>query len=311
MKASLAITVLNEEKTIRSLLSSILAQSVLPNEVVIVDGGSVDGTVKMIKQLQSGDPYLKKTLRLLVKLGVNRPKGRNISLGVASNEIIAITDAGCELHKDWFKNIIKPFKKPSVEVVSGFYSSKSTSIFGKCLAPYVLVMPDRVNPSGFLAATRSMAIRKSVWKKVGRFPEEFSRNEDYVFAMRLKKKGKEFHFVKEAIVYWFPRENLYKAFLMFSSFAQGDMEARIIRPKVVFLFSRYIAGIILLIGFFLTKAFTILTFICLVFGFYIIWSIIKNYKYVKDWRAIFILPAIQFTADIAVIIGSVRGLFRD
>lgn len=309
MKASLAITVLNEEKTIESLLSSILTQSVLPDEIVIVDGGSADRTVKMIKQFQSDFPYLQKALRLLVKPGVNRPKGRNISLETASNEIIAITDAGCELHKDWFKNIIKLFKDPFVEVVSGFYSYKSTSIFDKCLVPYVLVMPDRVNTSEFLAATRSMAIRKTLWRKAGGFPEQFPRNEDYVFAIRLKKMGKKFHFVRGAIVYWIPRENLYKAFLMFSSFARGDMETRIIRPKVILLFVRYATGVIMVIAFFFTKFYVILGSLFLVFCLYISWSIAKSYKYVQDWRAIFLLPVIQLTADIAVIIGSIRGVF--
>ena len=79
-----------------------------------------------------------------------------------------------------------------------------------------------------------MAIRKRVWEEAGRFPEEFSLNEDYVFTKTLKRMGKKFQFAKGAIVYWKPRENFKKAFLMFYYFAKGDAEARLFRPKVSF-----------------------------------------------------------------------------
>lgn len=215
---------------------------------------------------------------------------------------------GCIIDKNWVRNIIEPFNDSKVDVVSGFYSYITNSIFQKCLAPYVLVMPDRVNAKKFLPSTRSMAIRKSVWRQAGGFPEQYSFNEDYVFALRLKKTGKRFHFAKDAIVYWLPRENLKKSFLMFYYFAKGDMEAGIIRPKVILLFTRYIIGLLLLIlgigRFWLTQY--------LFFGiiFYFFWAIVKNYRYVKDLRAIIILPLLQITSDIAVIGGMSLGFLE-
>ena len=38
---------------------------------------------------------------------------------------------------------------------------------------------------------------------------------------------------------------------------------------------------------------------------------LKNYKYVKDIRAIFYLPLIQITSDVAVILGTINGLLTD
>lgn len=300
MKVSFISTVINEERTIIDFLKSIFQQSTVPDEIIIVDGGSLDKTLSRISNFQFPISNKKIRFKFLVKKG-NRAVGRNEAIGKASNEIIACSDAGCILDKNWLKNIVKPFNDPKVDLVAGYYKGFPKSIFEKCLIPYVLVMPDRVIGNSFLPASRSMAFKKSIWKKAGRFPEEYSNNEDYVFARNLKKICANMIFEKGAIVYWKPRNNIKDAFIMFYRFAKGDSESQIFRPKVFLIFLRYIIGVTFFFSF-------------LVFGSYIIlnvvWSIAKNYRYVKDWRALFYLPLIQFVADIAVIIGTTIGIYR-
>ena len=46
-------TVLNEEETIRDYLDSILNQTLLPDEIVIVDGGSKDKTFRILKEYEN------------------------------------------------------------------------------------------------------------------------------------------------------------------------------------------------------------------------------------------------------------------
>ena len=48
VKVSLCITTFNEEKTIQKLLNSLIIQTLLPNEIVITDGGSTDKTISLI-----------------------------------------------------------------------------------------------------------------------------------------------------------------------------------------------------------------------------------------------------------------------
>jgi glycosyltransferase involved in cell wall biosynthesis len=48
MKTSLITTVYNEQNSISDFLKSIFEQTLLPDEIVIVDGGSKDQTVQMI-----------------------------------------------------------------------------------------------------------------------------------------------------------------------------------------------------------------------------------------------------------------------
>ena len=170
MKVSFITTVYNEENTIVQLLDSLSKQSRMPDEIIIVDGMSTDGTVDKIKNYNS-------KFKIIQKKG-NRAVGRNEAIKSSSGDVIVCSDAGCLLDKDWVKNIIEPFKNKEINVVAGYYKGLPQNIFQKCIVPYVLMMPDRVHPKNFLPATRSIAFRKSIWEKVGGFPEKFSHNED-------------------------------------------------------------------------------------------------------------------------------------
>jgi len=308
MKVSFIATVYNEEDSIKSLLQSLLAQSKTPDEIVIVDGRSTDSTLSEISNFQFS--ISKNKVKIISKKG-NRAIGRNEAIKKSSNEIIVCSDAGCTLDKNWIKNITKSFKQKNVDVVAGYYKGSAKTTFQKCLIPYVLVMPDKVNKNKFLPATRSIAFKKSIWKKVGGFAEKFSNNEDYVFAKKLKEINANIVFEKKAIVYWTPRDNIKDAFAMFYRFAKGDSESCIFRPKVILIFTRYVFGIMVILLFLIFKSYIILNTLYLMLLAYVLLSIVKNYKYVKDLRAIFFLPLIQFISDIAVIFGTIKGLITE
>ena len=49
-KVSVIMTVLNEAASIKTILENLLSQSRKPDEIVIVDGGSRDGTTELIRK---------------------------------------------------------------------------------------------------------------------------------------------------------------------------------------------------------------------------------------------------------------------
>ncbi len=305
MKISAIVTVLNEIDSVEKLVQAFSEQTLLPDEVVIVDGGSTDGTFEALQKLaEEADSGFK--LEVLQQEG-NRSVGRNAAIKHAKGDIIVCTDAGSFPEKHWVEEITKPFGDPEVDVVAGYYEAKTETVFQECLVPYVFIMPDKIRASTFLPASRSMAFKKSIWEKAGMFPERYSHNEDYVFAHTLKNVGAKIVFRKEAIVYWIPRKNFTEAYTMFYRFALGDAEAGIHRPKVSLLFLRYIVIAILL---FLTAIFNspILLAVCfLLFVAYVWWAVYKNYHYIDEIPAMYILPALQFTADGAVLAGTTKG----
>ena len=103
MRVSLITTVLNEEKTIDVFLDSVAAQTKKPDEVIVVDGGSVDWTIDKLQRRGVSDINLK----IMSEPGANRSQGRNAGVKIATGEIVAITDAGCVLDKDWLSEMAK------------------------------------------------------------------------------------------------------------------------------------------------------------------------------------------------------------
>src|SRR3989344_3596809 len=281
-RVTVVVTVLNEIRDINFLIDSLKKQT---KEIIVVDGGSTDGTWEYLQK--------QKGTKTFQKIG-NRSIGRNFGISKCHSPIIAFTDAGCVPEKDWLAELVKPFADSQVQVVGGYYKGLPHNVFEKCLVPYVLVMPDQIR-SEFLPSTRSMAMRKGV----GLFDEKLSHNEDFAFANALKKKGLKFYFAPEAVVGWQPRSNLRQAAWMFLRFAVGDAQAGILRPKVKLLAMRFYLFFFLV---FISR------YTWLLAVPYLLWAIGKNYKYVKDIRAIFWLPILQITSDIMVLFGTIVGL---
>ncbi len=294
-KISLITTVLNEEKTIDAFLDSVATQTLKPDEVIIVDGGSRDWTVGKMQRRGISDMNLK----IFVEPGANRSQGRNAGVKKATGDIIAITDAGCILDKNWLAEITKPFADSKIEVVAGYYRGMAKTVFEKCVVPFCLVMPEEVDPNNFYPASRSMAIRKGTFWQIGGFPEEFSDNEDFVFANKLDKNGIKSFFCREAIVNWFPRSSLKSFWTMIYRFARGDAKAGLRKLKVASVFGRYLI--------FIGLPFFKISFLALL-PIYFCWSIVKNYRYVRNLKALLWLPVLQITSDFAVMAGTIEGL---
>lgn len=307
MKVTFIATVYNEESTITDLLQSLLSQSKLPDEIVIVDGGSIDASESIISSYKSKFVNKQTKFKFIVKKG-NRSVGRNEAIRNSSNETIVCSDAGCILDKDWIKNIVKAFTNQKVYVVAGYYKPITNNVFEKSLSAYTCAMEDKLDKNIFLPSSRSIAFKKMVWKKIGGYREDLDTCEDLVFAKQLKKRGFCFSLAKEAVVYWPQRKNLIEAYLQFYNYAKGDGMARYFRPQTPLLFVRYILGGILFITFLIFRSHFILNIVQISLLAYIFWAISKNYKYVKSLQAIFYLPLIQFTSDIAVMMGTVSGL---
>lgn len=223
---SLILTVLNEERSIRQLLESILRQTMRPDEVIIVDAGSTDGTVAAIGDFTRNNPSL--TIVTKVVPG-NRSVGRNAAIRLARNEIIAATDAGCTLDPNWLQMITKPFSQsPPADVVGGWYQPNVRTPWEHALAMTLNFNVRNVRPESFLPSSRSIAFRKKVWDDVGGYPEHItSTSEDTIFDLRIKAAGVPMVFAPDAVVNWDIDRSLVPFFKRIRQYSSTDGQNRL------------------------------------------------------------------------------------
>jgi glycosyltransferase involved in cell wall biosynthesis len=239
---SVIVTVKNEASTIDRLLDSLAQQTVLPSEVVIVDGGSTDATVERIDGNPQGLP-----IKLLFRPGTNISQGRNEAIRAASGEIIASTDAGVRLAPQWLKQLTCPLREdPSVGVVSGFFLPDPQTVFERAMAATVLPVAADIDPDRFLPSSRSVAFRKEAWEEAGGYPEWLDFCEDLVFDFALRDAGCRFFFAPEAVAYFRPRSNLAAFGRQYFQYARGDGKADLWRRRHAIRYATYLLAIPLL-----------------------------------------------------------------
>ena len=196
---SLVVTARNEYATAASLIASLLAQSRLPDEIVVIDTGSDDGTVELLRELATSSPV---PFKVLEAPGANIAGGRNQAIAHASGEIVAVTDFGCKPASHWLESLVAPFEiDPAIQVSAGRY--QAVDPVGQA-TPWLLGRTlEQIEPQHFLPSGVSIAFTKDAWQRAGGYPEWLTlTGEDTYFAMELKRTTIYWAFVPEAIVYW-------------------------------------------------------------------------------------------------------------
>ncbi len=220
-KVSLISTVFNERESIADWLERLRKQTRQPDEIVICDAGSTDGTVEELRNFAQA--HGSTPLKVIVKPGANIAAGRNAAIAEASGEIIAVTDAGCRLELDWLEMIVRPFDDAKVRAVAGYYRFAGDTPFQRAAGTY-LGRPWE-NPD-FLPSSRSIAFTKEAWKAAGGYPEWLTlAAEDTLFNALLQKQGIEFTRAPAAVVHWEMRPHLSSFLKMIRRNAFGDAEA--------------------------------------------------------------------------------------
>jgi glycosyltransferase involved in cell wall biosynthesis len=221
-KVSFIATAFNESSTAELLLRGIFNQTRLPDEIIITDTGSQDGTRELLESLAVESPV---PMQIHYSPGANIAEGRNLAISQARHPIIAVSDFGCVIPKDWLENLVAPFEdEPKTQVSFGRYIAIDEN---RQAAKWILGWSlENIQPQEHLPSAVSIAFRKQAWEKVGGYPEWLSlTGEDTCFAMELKRSTTLWAFVPDAYVEWFAPRSVTETLRKSYRWSTGDGEA--------------------------------------------------------------------------------------
>jgi glycosyltransferase involved in cell wall biosynthesis len=222
---SIVATVLNEVQDIGRLVPSLLGQVPPPAEVIIVDGGSTDGTWEWLVDAAREHPILQPIRDESCNLkNCSGPvsRGRNVAITAASSQMIACADAGCTYAPDWLARITAPLAAGSSEYALGGACLDLTdpTLWDIASAPFFGVKMSPSEPSKSCTA-RSMAFTKGLWERIGGFPESVLLGDDTHFDLEARRLTRP-AFVECAKAIYRPQNTLMSACRQLARYSLSD-----------------------------------------------------------------------------------------
>lgn len=191
MKISVIIPTYNEENVIADCIESLKKQSVKDFEIIIVDDGSTDSTLQILKNIN---------VRVLEQKHQGPAMARNLGVREAKGKILVFVDSDMTFDKDFLKNLIKPIME---DKTNGTFSKEEyvanwSNIWARCWNINQNLPNKKRLPNNYPDHQKVFrAILKSEFEKVNGFSKG-GYTDDYTLSDKL---GYEAVAASEAIFY--------------------------------------------------------------------------------------------------------------
>ncbi|MBB5336890.1 glycosyltransferase [Pectinatus brassicae] len=204
-KISIIIPTLNAEKEIDTILKALLNQTIIPDEIIIIDSSSIDNTREICENIDR------------VKF-INIPrdefdhgKTRTVAAKQAIGDyLLFMTQDAIPADKYYIENLIKPLQQKDIPMVSGRqypredtrYTEKLTRYFNYPEQDFVRSKKDihQYGIKTFFVSDVCSAYRRKEYEEVGGFPYPIPVGEDMIMAAKLIYAGYSIAYAAEAKV---------------------------------------------------------------------------------------------------------------
>ncbi|MGH7781268.1 MAG: glycosyltransferase family A protein [Candidatus Binataceae bacterium] len=197
-RVSVVVPVYNGAATIAAALDSILGQSFTDFEIVAIDDGSTDDSIKVLERYAP-------RVRVLTQKNSGPSAARNLGVRNSSGQYLAFLDADDMWRTGFLERTVAALDKEpaSVLVYTDLELADSTGVamgaylIGKRGVPTVQDMLERMWP----ILPSSVMMRRDAFERAGGFPEELTSFEDVYFWLLAREQG-SFSYIDEPLVMW-------------------------------------------------------------------------------------------------------------
>ena len=212
---SIIIPVYNASKTISVMVSSILNQTFQDFELILVDDGSTDSTLNVLRGLKARD----KRIVIRSKKNGGPSSARNDGLGKARGKYVMFFDADDDVDNFALEKFINKAEVSASDlVVSGWQIDKTRS--GKVLRAVETLTPPKKNISGDSLHLRKFIVRSigdngllyNLWNKLFRldiinehdirFREDIRFGEDLIFSFHYFAHVSKLSIIPDALYHY-------------------------------------------------------------------------------------------------------------
>ena len=198
------VPVYNGRKTLRLCLTALQQQTHAPDEIIVVDDGSTDGSAEVAAGFG-----------VVVSSAANAgpAAARNRGAKLAQADILLFTDADCAPADDWVAQMVRPLADPEIAGAKGTYATRQKKLVPRFVQQEYQDRYDRMAGRAHIdfIDTYSAAYRRDCFVATGGFDTGFptASVEDQEFSFRLAAKGYKLVYVPGARVYHQHDENVW------------------------------------------------------------------------------------------------------
>ena len=182
VRISVVIPLFNRESTIGRCLKSVISQTVLPSEIIVVDDGSTDSSVRIVQEIIKNDVCMVLLVKNRFSKGANG--ARNTGIITSSSEWIMFLDSDDFWSLDKVREVGKliGFSSPLNEFVVVDSPSRKLVELSKERVLFQEVFPCYNIYGGFSKITA----RRSIFNEIGMLDESLMARQDLDFFIRLQ-----------------------------------------------------------------------------------------------------------------------------
>lgn len=218
MKISVVVPVYNERDTVCQTVERLLAQTLRPHEIIVVDDGSTDETASVLRARFSDK------ITVLSQANRGPAAARNCGIRVAEGDYVAFTDGDCLPEREWLAEIVKGFAADNVAGAGGTVRRADDGLISEYVDARGILNPCTREGQVECLVTANACFRRDVLIQADMFDERFERpgGEDSELSVRIRSMGYIFRHVHSAVVLHHHRRTVPAFLKMMRNYGAGN-----------------------------------------------------------------------------------------